>query len=88
MIYTPNNNNFVQSSTAEYGGFYASTYTSLTQEYAKIFNTSKTDDTVKKWTTTPHNYTEKNYKCLWNTLGNLTETQKHNKRQQASTIFT
>ena len=64
MIYTPNNNNFVQSSTAEYGGFYGSTYTSLTQEYAKIFNTSKTDDTVKKWTTTPHNYTEKNYKCL------------------------
>lgn len=50
MIYTPNNNNFVQSSTAEYGGFYGSTYTSLTQEYAKIFNTSKTDDTVKKWT--------------------------------------
>lgn len=47
MIYTPNNNNFVQSSTAEYGGFYGSTYTSLTQEYAKIFNTSKTDDTVK-----------------------------------------
>lgn len=83
MNYTQNNNNFVQSSTAEYGGFYGSTYTSLTQEYAKIFNTSKTDDTVKKWTATPHNYTEKNYKCL----GNLTETQKHNKRQQASTTF-
>ena len=49
MNYTQNNNNFVQSSTAEYGGFYGSTYTSLTQEYAKIFNTSKTDDTVKKW---------------------------------------
>lgn len=66
MNYTQNNNNFVQSSTAEYGGAYGFTYFSITEEYMKKFIKSQTDDTLKKWTTTPHNYTKQNYKCLWN----------------------
>lgn len=64
MNITPLDYNFVQSSTTEYGDVYGFPNDSMTDTKTQAFKMTKTDDTVKQWTTTPHNYTEKNYKCL------------------------
>lgn len=63
MNNTPLDYNFVQTSTSEYGEDNGFTHMSMTDDKAQEFKMTKTDDTAKKWTTTPHKYTEKNYIC-------------------------